>query len=62
MTNDQINALVVWATKDFLRAKRLQVPLALATGLYEQLSDEEINDHHEDIHAELRRREQSVPN
>lgn len=35
---------------------RLQVPLALAAGLYEKLTDEELFDHYCDIQAEYIRR------
>lgn len=34
----------------------LQVPLALALGLYEKLTDEELEEHFYDIRAEVRRR------
>lgn len=35
----------------------LQVPLNLALGLYERLSDEELEEHYQDIKAEKVRRE-----
>ena len=35
---------------------RLQVPPPLATGRYEHLTDEELNEHAADINAELERR------
>lgn len=35
---------------------RLQVPLYLALGRYERLTDEELVDHHADIMVEIRRR------
>lgn len=34
----------------------LQVPLNLALGLYERLTDEELEEHFNDIQAELERR------
>jgi hypothetical protein len=34
----------------------LQVPLALALGLYEKLTDEELDEHYYDIRAERERR------
>jgi hypothetical protein len=36
---------------------RLQVPLNLAVGLYELLTDEELIDHYADIRAECKRRD-----
>ena len=54
--------VVVWAVGDRVLVTRLQVPLRLAQGRYEQLTDEELNDHASDINAELARRsEQAVP-
>lgn len=35
---------------------KLQVPLMVAMGLYEKLTDEELNDHYADIRAECARR------
>lgn len=37
----------------------LRVPLALATGKYEDLTEEELNDHYIDIQAEICRRMES---
>lgn len=43
---------VVFADRGF----RLQVPVALAAGQYERLTDEELEDHYNDIAAERQRR------
>lgn len=37
---------------------RLRVPLAIALGLYEQLTDEQLDDHYHDICAERERRKE----
>lgn len=50
------NAYIIWAANDRVLMKRLQVPVALAAGLYEHLTDEELNDHYNDITAERARR------
>jgi hypothetical protein len=49
---DSTGRPVVFADKGF----RLQVPVALAAGRYEQLTDEELEEHYFDIRAEVRRR------
>lgn len=40
----------------FIIMGRLQVPVALATGQYEKLTDEELDEHAADIEAERTRR------
>jgi Mn-dependent DtxR family transcriptional regulator len=47
---------VLWAVNDRLFIKRLQVPPALAAGLLENLTKEELIEHYHDIRVELQRR------
>jgi hypothetical protein len=38
------------------QTERVQVPVAIATGHYEKLTDEELLEHYRDISAEINRR------
>ena len=52
--------MVLWAADDRLLAKRLQVPVAIAAGLLERLTEEELLEHYYDIRAEIQRRGDSI--
>lgn len=42
------------------RLRELQVPVAVALGHYEKLTDAELDEHAADIHAELTRRQEET--
>ncbi len=56
MAKVETGIVVQPAGGEFLFVGRLQVPRHIATGNYEKLSDEELNEHAADIAAEFDRR------
>lgn len=50
-----------WLLVEPRSAVRVQIPLAIVTGKYEKLTDEELEDHYNDIKAERSRRSPGTP-
>lgn len=47
--------------KRFVRLLKIRVPMALALGHYEDLEEDELDDHYDDIVAEYTRRKRPPP-